>query len=537
MEPRILELLHHPEKITKEDIYLLKKDISRYPYMQSIRTLHLSAIHLFDEVNYQKELTKTAAFTTDKKILYQFINKKAIEEKREAVKLKKIQFRTEQQQSVINDIVKSETPSDITDELPQKEVEPVLENYISETIHKEKPKMLQPEAIEEDLSIELDTPSSNMLQEESTNEQRNDEDTTQELNQNLEEVLPFEIEEDAEDEVGFKTRAEDLNFSKETILEHIDRKLDEATTSVKPSEISFNAFDSFLPGVKFSAPKGLEPVVAPIVSEIREEKTSYKAEVLEPLNTMPEEHMPVAVVQEVIEEEVQDLAWKPMSFMQNPLDSEINKVDKIFSKPIEQQLTEDFSGDVKEWSEEVSQEFETLIEASENITPVEEVPAVDWEEERPVYSVSFFSEEVSSIPQQEEPMGFTNHDLPLQSNVPDFVNTWQSWLKIDRKEPVQKGKEPVQTEKIIERKAEIIDRFIEDNPKISQLKEEVNFVIKDKADDISHLMTETLAKLYVEQRLYTKAVKAYEVLQEKHPEKKNQYDEEIKKIKDLRSNR
>ena len=96
MEARILELLHRPENIAKEDISLLQKELSKYPYMQSLRTLQLSAVHLFEEENYQKELTKTAAFTTDKKILYQFINKKNIEEKKEVVKFKKINFKSEE---------------------------------------------------------------------------------------------------------------------------------------------------------------------------------------------------------------------------------------------------------------------------------------------------------------------------------------------------------------------------------------------------------------------------------------------------------
>ena len=38
--------------------------------MQSIRTLHLSAIHQFNTENYHKELTKTAAYTTDKKKIF-----------------------------------------------------------------------------------------------------------------------------------------------------------------------------------------------------------------------------------------------------------------------------------------------------------------------------------------------------------------------------------------------------------------------------------------------------------------------------------
>ena len=58
--------------------------------------------------------------------------------------------------------------------------------------------------------------------------------------------------------------------------------------------------------------------------------------------------------------------------------------------------------------------------------------------------------------------------------------------------------------------------------------------MKEKTDDISHLMTETLAKLYLEQRLYTKAIKAYEVLQNKYPERAEDFKAKIQEIKDLR---
>ena len=88
--------------------------------------------------------------------------------------------------------------------------------------------------------------------------------------------------------------------------------------------------------------------------------------------------------------------------------------------------------------------------------------------------------------------------------------------------------------KVIEKKTEIIDKFIEENPKISQLKRRSEFCSKRKNDDISHLMTETLAKLYTEQRLYTKAIKAYEILQNKHPEKAEDFKAKIQEIKDLK---
>ena len=78
MNARVLELIQRPENISAEDISFLQSEIDKFPYMQSIRTLHLSAIHQFNTENYHRELTKTAAYTTDKKILYHFINFKKV---------------------------------------------------------------------------------------------------------------------------------------------------------------------------------------------------------------------------------------------------------------------------------------------------------------------------------------------------------------------------------------------------------------------------------------------------------------------------
>ena len=113
------------------------------------------------------------------------------------------------------------------------------------------------------------------------------------------------------------------------------------------------------------------------------------------------------------------------------------------------------------------------------------------------------------------------------SNVTSFISTWKSWLKIDRSEIVTPSEQ--------DKKAAIIDKFIENNPKISPIKEDVDFIVKEKSNDISHLMTETLAQLYVEQKLYTKAIQAYKILQEKHPERTEEFKERIEEIKKSRN--
>ena len=76
MNARILELINNPEIIQNQDLDLLNGELKKHPYLQNIRAIHLLGTHKFESENYQKELSVTAAYTTDKKILYQFINKK-----------------------------------------------------------------------------------------------------------------------------------------------------------------------------------------------------------------------------------------------------------------------------------------------------------------------------------------------------------------------------------------------------------------------------------------------------------------------------
>ncbi|WP_449400201.1 hypothetical protein [Chryseobacterium wanjuense] len=76
MNHRVLELLKALKNIQSEDLDLLKEEINSFPYIQNIRALYLYGVHLHDKENYQKVLSTTAAYTTDKKILYQLINGK-----------------------------------------------------------------------------------------------------------------------------------------------------------------------------------------------------------------------------------------------------------------------------------------------------------------------------------------------------------------------------------------------------------------------------------------------------------------------------
>lgn len=235
-----------------------------------------------------------------------------------------------------------------------------------------------------------------------------------------------------------------------------------------------------------------------------------------------------------------------MSFEAHVLDSLINKEQNSPQSEAvsneteisEKENTLPEQEDVQEIKEDQSSEPEINDEGSgkQEITMLEE----QKDDEAPVMNVSFFSSDISSwSAEKSQPVSEPDakeeiKEIPekevktqsdIDSNVPGFINTWQSWLKIDREEE----EEPVEEKKeIIEIKNKVIETFIENNPKISQLKEESAYVIKERNDDISHLMTETLATLYFEQKLYTKAIKAFEILIKKTPEKKAYFEEKFR---------
>ena len=70
----------------------------------------------------------------------------------------------------------------------------------------------------------------------------------------------------------------------------------------------------------------------------------------------------------------------------------------------------------------------------------------------------------------------------------------------------------------VEKKFDLIDKFIKNSPKIQFSQEQEsdsNIIVDKKLKD--ELITETLAKIYVNQKKFKKAIKAYEILSLKYP--------------------
>ena len=570
MNARILEIISNPEIIQNEDLDLLNSEIRKYPYLQNLRALHLLGTHQFDAENYQKVLSVTAAYTTDKKILYQLINKKeapvfsenkfdeAIEPLNSDPKptFDKVTFVPKPSikpvfvEGSLNRILFEGEEDFLERENEQIDIESTLEagkivtqtqlkdtNNIGSEVDISKNSQFAEAKDAENFSAETVIPENRIETQETIIE-----DSDQNSFHGIDEILQAEKEEkifpkgnSKEVTAGKFEEAEDAeSFTRETIID--ENKIEAEETILEDSaKISFHGSQDFLPeikinstisNIKYEVPKAelskqeleMQQLIASVEAKMKASK-KVKTEQNEPIvnhevnftehhriensisekeNTKEKVLIEKIIPTEKIAEENPEIeteivpktievakeAWKPMNFSGNIPDSVIKE---DFTKKTEEKIIP-----AKE-----SSETEILEE--------QEKPAVENELEKKV----------------------------SESNFPTFLNTWEKWLKIERIVPVTVEEPVISKEEV---KNLVIEKFIEKEPRISKLKEESDFVIKEKGTNISHLMTETLANLYVEQKLYAKAIKAFETLAGKHPEKAKYFKEKIRDIKEIRKN-
>jgi hypothetical protein len=104
------------------------------------------------------------------------------------------------------------------------------------------------------------------------------------------------------------------------------------------------------------------------------------------------------------------------------------------------------------------------------------------------------------------------------------------------KEFIHKEPDPVQKNWEKQIQSELIDKFIITNPRIETSKEKSNFtsddISKPFVEESGGLVTETLARIYVSQGYYSKAIDIYEKLSLKFPEKSSYFASQIEKVKE-----
>jgi hypothetical protein len=135
-------------------------------------------------------------------------------------------------------------------------------------------------------------------------------------------------------------------------------------------------------------------------------------------------------------------------------------------------------------------------------------------------------------------------EVILEVNAPlDFkkedTHSFSEWLKLTTIEPISREAEPINNEekeiKEREHKFDLIEKFITERPKLTPKtqKNPQKNLAKPFTKSSDSLMTETLAKVYVHQKNYKKAITAYKILILKYPEKSGFFADQIRAIEKL----
>ena len=601
METRIIDLIKNPETLRVEDLNLLETEIEKFPYMQSLRAIYLLGVHRFYNENFSKELAKTAAYTTDKRILYNLINK-TNENMAAALAASAFPFKTDlatktpKIQEVKTEAipapaeVKIEEKTDLVTETQSVEIsEPVFveENKNEETqaVNNETPSIPDVSLVEE--------PQSDVLSPEKTETEKTEltaaeyiaaemaklksgaateEPAIAEKEENIETTETIEIISEAEKE---EILVEEVKAEEIPPIEIVEEK--EVEVEAEPvEEERFSAEELASPDT-FNLRKPKETTIdfynrkqTGFVEETPAQKEDfYSAKTTLESSTEKEERettidfyarKQTSFVEETPAQKEDFYSAKTTS--ESPAEKEERETTIDFYARKQTSFVEEtpaqkedfYSAKTTSESSAENEERETTIDfyaskkadsdAQEEQTSYSPVniyqKQIDTEKEAAEVSKNLVQEENISTTEEAansekpEPKAEIETEKVSEvvkptssSNVTSFISTWKSWLKIDRSEIVTPSEQ--------DKKAAIIDKFIENNPKISPIKEDVDFIVKEKSNDISHLMTETLAQLYVEQKLYTKAIQAYKILQEKHPEKTEEFEERIEEIKKSRN--
>lgn len=114
--------------------------------------------------------------------------------------------------------------------------------------------------------------------------------------------------------------------------------------------------------------------------------------------------------------------------------------------------------------------------------------------------------------------------------------SFNEWLQLTKLKPIDRNQEESNIK--LNKKLDLIDQFIAANPKIAPANNNTPTPanIAKSLEEPTTLMTETLARVYLEQKKYSRAIQAYEILILKYPEKSSFFANRIKEIKQLQQN-
>ena len=211
-------------------------------------------------------------------------------------------------------------------------------------------------------------------------------------------------------------------------------------------------------------------------------------------------------------------------FTQNEISDTIQKQEDSYLKL--EVTSEDISEKV---SKEIDQQLKTELKKADDILN----PDLFHRREKSVEKLTKDNNAKISASKNEITKSDLKKNKPLDFNKEDSYS-FSEWLKLTTAKPIIRE----ETKNLVNSKkpnSDLINKFIQKNPKLKPSKSIFKYDNEENlANQITYtpevLMTETLAKVYLQQNNYQKALQAYKILSLKYPEKSGFFADQIRAI-------
>jgi hypothetical protein len=538
-----------PEEYSIDQLNQLEALLGQHPYFQTAWALHLKALKPFDEVAYDRVLKRTAAHTSDREVLFEFItaedfspnhlaaghpahrkNRKEDSEGLVAMESADLEFApAEEEEKTVA------TSEDLVEE-------PDWDAYASPAPDTEEE--IAEETTEESFTLdeELEATSEEDSRTEEVSEEVEEELNEVEASEEVEEITTQESEEEwtplTEAEMRSLGLLDDHTLvSEEAEIEESEEEELEEAREEPSSEMSEEA-----------EPENLAIEEEALLEEFTEEVSDEMLEELALSESLEEvdETEPLSEEDEVMETSLstptEESALKekpePLAALESP---EEPVGDQTPEAEAEVEPTQD-SGDASPWYDQaLTEEDQPSFALSGDSEPLADLePITEEETEMDLIADATLSLANEDSDLNRNPMFQTDFELDEEEKEPTGPpaekRSFSDWLHKtkSKKDDTPPAPHP-RSDSERGRKFEILDRFLESNPKIIPVvSEEITVDIEESVQvNRSEIMTETLAQLYREQKKYKKALKGYEVLRLKYPEKSSFFAAQIQELKAL----
>jgi hypothetical protein len=468
---KITYFITHPESVDKTDLYSIIELKNKFPYSSTLHTLYLKTLANSNSLVFEEELKKSAIQVNDRERLHGIIHlTKQVDVKPEVIDVK----------------------------LPSIEI-PVVKTEVEQLVTPVEPKI-----------IEIETPV---------------EIKNQQLTQPTVKVVtkPIELKKLSH---TIKSKPEQGKPDMAKIIEDIRLKAEASRNKQQIKEKESQQKSKVDTEVK------IEPTSIELNDSLEKINDTIEVEKIAPIPNqqtiiaLPEEkeETPLKVIQsEFIDETESVIEIEEVTIIQNSPQEEKSEIDSTSNKGTND-ITETSSSINKKDGVDIdimAQAMEVAFELDVDNIIREVNPPKEIEKEVIVEKIS---NEIPAIvtPVKIDELSFT-----------DWLKVKQGKLKIDTT-TTEKVNPP---EKIKLTKNEVnslLDKFITEEPKMARPQK--NFFspaknAKKSLDEGEVLVSETLAKIYWIQKNYDKAIKAYEQLSLRNPDKSAIFANQIKKIK------